>query len=303
LPFGEELGAGTGSRSGSQGYGASDTNRWKYGMLQRDAATGLDHAGFRKYENFSGRWTSPDPLNGSIGDPQSFNHFSYAGNDPVNFIDPSGLSALPIPKIIPHPPTWHVNALPDGWDDMTGILPDWTSDNLSMLLGQFLIFQNPQNPDKAIAAAVDRARTILSTKNPCSDYFGANAIKALNTFESILTRGYPPAGPGNKKLGIIQSGRQTTHEQPTQYRTFQNAIINNDGPFFNHFSGTRIGGYDPGRNQSQVLQILHELAHLVFSGGAPLIPDDSGPTKKVDPDANTEKVLSHCKGEINKIKN
>jgi RHS repeat-associated protein len=113
LPFGEELGAGTGSRSGGQGYGASDTNRWKYGMLQRDAATGLDHAGWRKYESFSGRWTSPDPygLSASIADPQSFNRYPYTQNDPVNFVDPSGLDDYglgpppPVPTLVPKMPT------------------------------------------------------------------------------------------------------------------------------------------------------------------------------------------------------
>lgn len=127
-------------------------------------------------------------------------------------------------------------------------------------------------------------------------------IKALNTFEKLLTRGYPN-GPGDTQLGIEQSGPQTTYESPTQYRTFQNAVINNAGPFFNPFSRSRVGGYNPGSNQSQVLQILHELAHLVYSGGAPLIPDDFGPTKKVDSEANTREVLKHCKDEINKIKN
>jgi RHS repeat-associated protein len=91
LPFGEEIGSSIGFRSGGQGYGAGDTNRWKYGMLQRDAATGLDHTWWRKYESAAGRWTTPDPLGGSIGDPQSFNHYTYTGNDPVNSVDPTGL--------------------------------------------------------------------------------------------------------------------------------------------------------------------------------------------------------------------
>ncbi len=36
---------------------------------------------------------SPDPYLGSmeLGDPQSFNRYGYVGNDPINFIDPSGL--------------------------------------------------------------------------------------------------------------------------------------------------------------------------------------------------------------------
>ncbi len=98
LPFGEELFSGIGLRSSSQGYGATDTNRQKYGLTERDDATGLDHTWWRKYENLSGRWTSPDPYNGSasIADPQSLNRFSYTQNDPVNFIDPSGLCTFNI---------------------------------------------------------------------------------------------------------------------------------------------------------------------------------------------------------------
>jgi hypothetical protein len=89
----------------------------------------------------------------------------------------------------------------------------------------------------------------------------------------------------------------------TEYRTFQNAVINNAGPFFNSSSKTQFGGYRPGSNQSQALQILHELGHLVYSGGKPLILDDSGPTKRVDSDDNTKEILKHCKSEIDKIKN
>lgn len=94
LPFGEEITAGTGLRTTGQGYGALDTNRWKYGLLERDASSGLDHTSWRKYESLSGRWTSPDPYRGSmaIANPQSFNRYSYTQNDPVNLVDPTGLS-------------------------------------------------------------------------------------------------------------------------------------------------------------------------------------------------------------------
>ncbi len=51
LPFGEELSSGLGLRSSSQGYGATDRNRQKYGLTERDDATGLDHTWWRKYEN------------------------------------------------------------------------------------------------------------------------------------------------------------------------------------------------------------------------------------------------------------
>ena len=50
LPFGEELGANVGMRTGAQGYNVPDANRQKYAMLERDS-TGLDHTWWRKYES------------------------------------------------------------------------------------------------------------------------------------------------------------------------------------------------------------------------------------------------------------
>ncbi len=186
-------------------------------------------------------------------------------------------------------------------------------ENIGRMIGGFAsFFVDPQqsqgqttstpNKDKQIASAVALARGILSTANTCSTFFGPNAIRALDAFEQILTRGLPN-GPGDSKLGIEMSGQQTLHYSPVQFRTFQKAVINNAGPFFSLLSKTRIGNYDPARNQSQVLQILHELAHLVYKNGAPLIPDDAGKTKTKESDENTEEILKHCKTEIDKIKN
>ncbi len=57
------------------------------GLLDRD--TGLLHFGARDYDPATGRWTSKDPLGFDAGDT---NLYAYAGNDPVNFIDPTGLA-------------------------------------------------------------------------------------------------------------------------------------------------------------------------------------------------------------------
>ena len=78
LPFGAEIGV-LGLRTTGQGYNAADSNRQKYAQLETDDTSGLNHSWFRKYENLSGSWTSPDPYGGgiSIGDPQSNNRYSY----------------------------------------------------------------------------------------------------------------------------------------------------------------------------------------------------------------------------------
>ncbi|MFS8086951.1 MAG: RHS repeat domain-containing protein, partial [Acidobacteriota bacterium] len=98
LPYGEELGAGTGMRATGQGYSAADSVRQRYAETRMDDATGLDHTLWRKLETRSGRWTTPDPYGRSlrVANPQSFNRYSFVLNDPVNRVDRSGLDDEPL---------------------------------------------------------------------------------------------------------------------------------------------------------------------------------------------------------------
>lgn len=93
LAFGEELGT-VGQRTSGQGYGGADAARQKYAGMENDEATGMAHTLWRQYDSYSGRWTAPDPYQGSmeINTPQSFNRYTYVNCDPVNHIDPTGLS-------------------------------------------------------------------------------------------------------------------------------------------------------------------------------------------------------------------
>ncbi len=64
-----------------------------FATYQRDATTGFDYALNRYYSNVAGRFLTPDPYRGSArrSNPQSWNRYEYAGDDPVNFNDPTGL--------------------------------------------------------------------------------------------------------------------------------------------------------------------------------------------------------------------
>lgn len=94
LPFGEELGAGIGGRSATQGY-KPDTTRQRFTGYEADAETGLYYARARYQSSIQGRFTSPDPLlaSGQIFRPQSWNRYSYALNQPLVRTDPSGLQS------------------------------------------------------------------------------------------------------------------------------------------------------------------------------------------------------------------
>ncbi|HEU4713033.1 MAG TPA: discoidin domain-containing protein [Pyrinomonadaceae bacterium] len=86
LPFGEEL-----VRT-EQGYQRADKLRQHFTAKERDIETGLDYFIHRYRSSIQGRFTSADApfADQSDGDPQSWNLYTYAGNNPLMYTDPSG---------------------------------------------------------------------------------------------------------------------------------------------------------------------------------------------------------------------
>ena len=84
LPFGSNLAAET-----------SGTKSKRFTSYERSNATGLDYAINRTYDNKLGRFTQVDPIGMKSTDlniPQTLNLYNYCGNDPINHLDPNGLS-------------------------------------------------------------------------------------------------------------------------------------------------------------------------------------------------------------------
>jgi RHS repeat-associated protein len=95
MPYGEELQAGIGGRNENQKYSVTGTDnvRKRFTGYEKDAETGLHFAEARYYNNAHGRFTAVDPLlaSGQSANPQTFNRYIYTTNNPLNFVDPSGL--------------------------------------------------------------------------------------------------------------------------------------------------------------------------------------------------------------------
>jgi RHS repeat-associated protein len=80
-----------------------------FALMDRDLEDNTEHAQYRQYSTNLGRWQSPDLYSGSYDftNPQSFNRYTYALNNPSSLIDPLGLFTLnptPPPIISPLPP-------------------------------------------------------------------------------------------------------------------------------------------------------------------------------------------------------
>jgi RHS repeat-associated protein len=71
-----------------------DGQRQQFASYERDSETGLDYAQARYFSNVQGRFTSADPLMASAiaVNPQSWNRYSYTINNPLKYVDPSGLA-------------------------------------------------------------------------------------------------------------------------------------------------------------------------------------------------------------------
>src|SRR5262249_40225137 len=85
MPFGEEWPA------------SSSTERRLYVGKERDQETALDYSGARYYAPGTGRFISPDPLTANamrIVNPQRWNQYAYATNNPLTHGDPDGSDVI-----------------------------------------------------------------------------------------------------------------------------------------------------------------------------------------------------------------
>jgi len=71
-------------------YETGTASKWKFTSYERDSESQNDYAMARFYVNRLGRFSSPDPLAGSVADPESLNRYAYVLNDPPNLADPTG---------------------------------------------------------------------------------------------------------------------------------------------------------------------------------------------------------------------
>lgn len=102
---------------------------------ERDTETGLDYFGARYMSSPQGRFTSPDPLLESAdpSDPQTWNRYAYGLNNPLRFIDPTGMEAISQEECSKNPACVQVqlNVVFDKnanlYDDEGNLLPEYQS--------------------------------------------------------------------------------------------------------------------------------------------------------------------------------
>ena len=78
FPFGSELRA------------SGDIASKQFTGHEKDEETGLSYAKARFLDHETGRFTSRDPIDAKIDNPQRWNKYVYCANNPLKFVDPDG---------------------------------------------------------------------------------------------------------------------------------------------------------------------------------------------------------------------
>jgi RHS repeat-associated protein len=263
--FGEEIGWSVGLRSIEQGYSADKVTRQSYGLTENDQATGQQHTWFRKLETAAGRWTRPDPYKGSmkLGNPQSFNRYSYVLNDPINLVDPSGL---------------------DFWDDVAAVAQGLGAAREAL---NSSLCRNFLRNSRGSGYRYWDPRTVFEA------YISQGLIGVGSQFDDFgTTRNFRDGDVGAATtIGYTSSGRGITLGSGSI--SASQITINLNGFFFslrttrgvNVTSRPEFSGLTSAQVRGAV--ILHELAHAF--GVIP--PDGTSPTQS---QANSETIKKMC---------
>jgi len=144
---------------------------------------------FRRYNRWWSRFDQSDPNDGSyaLSDPQSLNRYAYVQNDPVNFVDPTGLDQCnPGDICFVFPPSEPNGGVGGIFGGGTGL----TTDNSPIGEGG-LIGMEPQNPQ---------------AQQPCT--FNVN-ISGVNGYELIDMQNEIKRIFGGANLNVVfgQPGR------------------------------------------------------------------------------------------------
>jgi RHS repeat-associated protein len=187
-PFGEEIPQGVGGRGtcyGAVSYpGNPDTLAQKFTGKERDAETGLDYFGARYFSGAQGRFTSADKpfADQHGGNPQSWNLYTYVGNNPLAKIDQKGTDAIWIQDNDKNQTTLVIRVQFSG--------PGATKENIAKIVNRDNALDTGGSPVKIQVIAID--------KGDKRDYMAANY---MDLSPGLDHKRYGDVGEGTAGLG------------------------------------------------------------------------------------------------------
>ncbi len=204
-----------------ESYDPASTNDLDFTGQFQDTLTGLYDFQYREYNPVQGRWISPDPSGLAAVDPsnpQSWNRYAYALNNPLSYIDPTGLFCVwddGSYDSADDPDTGTASSCGsaggnwfDGNPSDWGLNADWSNQANANFAAQWL----NQQPDYTFQTQVKAPMDTIASTLACAAQFGSNhsiaaAFGLQNNFVGNLFGGNSVSGLVN--LGLFVSGNKT----------------------------------------------------------------------------------------------
>jgi RHS repeat-associated protein len=258
----------------------------------RDTESNNDYALARFYSNPVARFTSPDPLAGSLVNPQSLNRYAYTANDPIDFIDPLGLDTVCLQDIEGNPVSCYdsIEVTADApsespWGFGGGGQPHYAP-----------LQDTPDLHGGGINFEWLKAQALKALLNPdCAKLFGGfkNAVTSLlSSSYNIYTAGeanpYPAQFPSSSWQSMTNFFTQPTAYGYTHWSSSRpGGII---------FFAPRFGNFDPGFAPSpdlitQMTGFLHEQEHAANHSNLLDAQIDASPATYA---ADARKINQNC---------
>jgi len=236
-------------------------NTHQYTGHERDAASGLDYMHYRFYGSNIGRFMKPDNIMGNMANPQSWNLYSYVGNNPVNRNDPTGHWYSTGPQTR-GTYSWDVPA----GDGGNGMVSNYFGTSFNQALSLFNTSSLTQAQQTSFTGAL---WTLYNTP------MGNNALSLIASRNlPIEVRNDPTARPANTE--VHYSGQEITGFTINLNFNMISGItppVPNStglGPDFNMFSGKAFRG-KAGKQWILASVLGHELSHVGFDLANPSV--------------------------------
>lgn len=160
-------------------FSAGDSNNYKFAGQERDKESGLDLMSARFYANNSSRFISVDSTlldPARIFNPQGFNAYSYALNNPLRYVDPTGRAPISA-------------ALVGRINDFTGTVHQAAMDRVSSVRNHENVIDSPEGSRLSGAAASAQIAFEQHFSDASDSFVLLNYNSAMSNLESFLMPG------------------------------------------------------------------------------------------------------------------
>jgi RHS repeat-associated protein len=214
-PIAGTMTSGDGGRALSGGSAGSSSFTGSTGGISASNMSvtfdGLQWLGARVYDPVSRGFLSTDPLNAPPGVAWAANPYSYAGNNPVNLVDPWGLSPVSMDEFASYRDQFSPG-LVGTIKDAAGAVADWAADNWEYIAAGAMVVAVGQDSSGKLWAgssngfdASQRRKLDEMGIEKVSGYPGLHAeeelLKEVPDLERVGTYRRPQCGPAEHDCG------------------------------------------------------------------------------------------------------